>query len=159
MHEHVWAHSVLVIIRTAFYLRLFFEAYVGIQNKVTMKLTCHPLVQPCAHPNYPFGCLEVLLVIIHQCKNLYLSICVMFCSQDMKAYSCLRHSPPPVSQLLLLLLSSPSWHTLHQSDNVISRKSEILLMSDVCISHSIPFFPQHQPFLFLHLLLYPTWHI
>lgn len=158
MHEHVWAHSLLVIIRSPFYLRLFFEAYVGIQNKVTMKLTRHPLVRPRAHPNEPFGCLEVLLVIIHQCKISTFQYVLCSVARIWKPTVVSDIFPPPVSQLLLLLLSSPSWHTLHQSDNVISRKSEILLMSDVRISHSIPFFPQHQPFLFLHLLLYPTWH-
>lgn len=63
-----------------------------------------------------------------------------------ESLQCLEHFYTPVFQLLLLLppLSSLSWHTLRQSDNVISRKSEILLVSDVCISHSILL--QHPPF-------------
>lgn len=65
----------------------------------------------------------------------------------MGAYGVLNISfPPPVCQPLLLLLPSPGWHTLRRSDNVISRKSEILLASDVRISHSIPPHPNIHAF-------------
>lgn len=90
------------------------------------------------HLNSPGHRFRAFLVIIHQ----YEIIAFIFPSQEMGAYGVLNISfPPPVCQPLLLLLPSPGWHTLRRSDNVISRKSEILLVSDVRIFHSIPIHP------------------
>lgn len=59
-------------------------------------------------------------------------------------------APPPSAAF------SQAGVPLHQSDKVISRKSEILLVSDVCISLSIPIHPQYPPLRLPPPQRYPT---
>lgn len=95
----------------------------------------HIHIQLTNHLNVSGHRLWAFQAIIHQ----YITSAFQFvlcCGQDMKAHSAWNILP-----LVSLSPSSFCFLSLCQSDNVISRKSEILIVPDVCIFLSIPIHP------------------